>query len=216
MDCSTVELDARMEGLAVVVVEGGTTDGVELGMKVLENDGVFTVVAWLIDVEVCGIDAVEGKGLLFVVVVIIMLDIVVVEGNIDEGVLGATVLGDEARLVDIGVDDDDDGDGDNEDDVDDAVADDDNVLVVELSRDSVEDIVVVGIEEVVNVVLGSEVVVSPLPTPSVNDPTGVSEMSDRDVEVVADGFTYVWGVTIEETNGVVLLLEDWLFGLSVT
>lgn len=214
MGCSRVELDARKEGLAVVVVVGGgTTDSVELGMKVLENDGVFTVVVWLVSVEVGGIDAVEGKALLVVVVVVVisMLDKVVVEGNIGEDVIGATVLDDGAGLVDIGLGDDDGEDG--KDDVDGADADtatddDDDDLVVELSCDSVEDIVVVGIEEVVNVVPGSEVVVSPLPTPSVNDPAGVSEMSDKDVEVVTDGLTYVWGVTTEETKGVVLLLED--------
>lgn len=92
------------------------------------------------------------------------------------------------------------------------------VRVVELSLDELVDDVEVGIGVVVRGLVGKYdvVVSSPLPTPSVNDPTGVSEMSERDVVVVADGLIYVCGVTTVETNGLLLLLGGWLFGSSVT
>jgi hypothetical protein len=202
--CCGDELEIGIEELVVVVGEGGKTNGVvELVKKVLENEGVFTAVAWLVVVEVVGIAVVEGRGLtvvdlLVVVVVIGMLDVGVLEGDLEDEVAGINVLDDGAEL-DVIIELDDEG------------------LVVELNLDDVVEEGAVYVEMVVVIVLpGSEVDVVPLPTPSVNDPTGVSEMSDKDVEVVADGLIYVCGVTIVETNGVVLLLEVWLFGSSVT
>lgn len=132
----------------------------------------------------------EEKVLLLVVLLITPLDAVV------EEVGGSDVVTTGEELADGRLDDDD--------------------RVRELRLDDVEVMVVVGIGVVIIVVLGSMLVVSPLPTPSVNDPTGVSEMSDREVDVDTVGLAYVCGVTMVETKGVELLLEVRLFGSSVT
>lgn len=107
--------------------------------------------------------------LLVIVVLIRMLDDAVEEGDV-EGEGGGVCVGDEGEELDT---------------ITELY---DEVLPVELSHDEVVEDVEVGIRLVVMVlVTGYDVDVVPLPTPLVNDPAGVSEISEIDVVVVADG-----------------------------